>query len=85
MSISGVVSGEIHCSCAFLLKRTSPDELLCGTCCRSDGSSVTSRIESRAEHISFDLADDSMSTNAPSIDEGVEISTGSSLCCLPGR
>ena len=76
MSIGEVVSGEIRGSGEFLWTRMSPDEWLCGTCCKADGSSVASRIESGAEHINFDLACDSISINIPSIGAGVEISTG---------
>ena len=73
MSIGEVVSGEIRSSGEFLWTRMSPDEWLC---CKADGSSVASRIESGVEHINFDLACDSISINIPSIGAGVEISTG---------
>jgi len=88
MSIGEIVSGEIRSSGEFPRTRMSPDEWLCGTRCKADSSSVASRIESGAEHISFDLAGDSISINIPSISigAGVEISTGAaSPSCLSGR
>jgi len=82
------VSGGIHCPSEFglLWTRTSPDEWPCGTCCKADGPSVTTHMESGTKYISFNFAGDSISVNTPSVGEGVEISTGSAPpSCLPGR
>ena len=82
--IGGLVSGEIHCSgeFEFLWTRTSPDEWLCGTCCKADSPLATIHMESGTKYISFNFVGDSVSVNTPLVGEGVEISTGSAP---PGR